>query len=91
MNGKGLKSNGVGEVSSIKAAEKEVKKSRRYLLLLGAAGGGAALVYLKPKVKERGEMRVCVILVVFLWYYWHSFVLKGQRKNDRGLRYLAFF
>eukprot|EP01084_Bolivina_argentea_P026826 49885_1 len=49
VNGKGLKSNGVGEVSSIKAAEKEVKKSRRYLLLLGAAGGGAALVYLKPK------------------------------------------
>ncbi len=62
-NGKGLKSSGGvsdgGEISSIQAAEKEVKKSRRYLVLLGGIVGGAALVYLKPKVKERGG-NVCV-------------------------------
>ncbi len=75
-----MKSAGVGEVSSIKAAEKEVTKSRRYLLLLGAAGGGVALAYLQPKVKEGGRnVRVCVcaISVVFLWYNWYSFALKG--------------
>ncbi len=97
-NGKGLKSSGgfsdSGEVNSIQAAAKEVKKSRLYLVLLGGIGGGAALVYLKPKVKERREM--CVILMYVVGNI-HVALLafirveRLKRENDKVLRFLVSF